>query len=150
MAKTNEDLLRRPLYLYDLPVNVLDTLVLKDDADAEDIAAAESAASSLTESSSDSNLVGTQACSLCGLTFTTVIDQRGHLKSDLHHYNLKQKLRGQKPVSEAEFEKLVGNLDESLSGSDSEESDEEEDGRQESTLTTLLKKAGEVDRKGRR
>uniref|UniRef100_A0A4E9E1D4 VLRF1 domain-containing protein n=1 Tax=Gibberella zeae TaxID=5518 RepID=A0A4E9E1D4_GIBZA len=140
MAKTNEDLLRRPLYLYDLPINVLDTLVLKDDADAEDIAAAESAASSLTESSSDSNLVGTQACSLCGLTFTTVIDQRGHLKSDLHHYNLKQKLRGQKPVSEAEFEKLVGNLDESLSGSDSEESDEEEDGRQESTLTTLLKK----------
>lgn len=126
--------------VYDLPVNVLDTLVLKDDADAEDIAAAESAASSLTESSSDSNLVGTQACSLCGLTFTTVIDQRGHLKSDLHHYNLKQKLRGQKPVSEAEFEKLVGNLDESLSGSDSEESDEEEDGRQESTLTTLLKK----------
>lgn len=147
MAKTNEDLLRRPLYLYDLPVNVLDTLVLKDDADAEDIAAAESAASSLTESSSDSNLVGTQACSLCGLTFTTVIDQRGHLKSDLHHYNLKQKLRGQKPVSEAEFEKLVGNLDESLSGSDSEESDEEEDGRQESTLTTLLKKQARLTEK---
>ncbi|KAF0645707.1 hypothetical protein FPSE5266_11067 [Fusarium pseudograminearum] len=147
MAKTNEDLLRRPLYLYDLPANVLDTLVLKDDADAEDIAAAESAASSLTESSSDSNLVGTQACSLCGLTFTTVIDQRGHLKSDLHHYNLKQKLRGQKPVSEAEFEKLVGNLDESLSGSDSEESDEEEDGRQESTLTTLLKKQARLTEK---
>ncbi|QPC70112.1 hypothetical protein HYE68_000864 [Fusarium pseudograminearum] len=147
MAKTNEDLLRRPLYLYDLPVNVLDTLVLKDDANAEDIAAAESAASSLTESSSDSNLVGTQACSLCGLTFTTVIDQRGHLKSDLHHYNLKQKLRGQNPVSEAEFEKLVGNLDESLSGSDSEESDEEEDGRQESTLTTLLKKQARLTEK---
>ncbi|RGP63271.1 found in mitochondrial proteome [Fusarium sporotrichioides] len=140
MAKTNEDLLRRPLYLYDLPAEVLDTLVLKDDADAEAIAAAESIASSPAESSSDNNLVGTQACSLCGLTFTTVIDQRGHLKSDLHHYNLKQKLRGQKPVSEAEFEKLVGNLDESLSGSDSEESEEEEDGRQESTLTTLLKK----------
>lgn len=133
--------------VYDLPVNVLDTLVLKDDADAEEIAAAESAASSLTESSSDSNLVGTQACSLCGLTFTTVIDQRGHLKSDLHHYNLKQKLRGQKPVSEAEFEKLVGNLDESLSGSDSEESDEEEDGRQESTLTTLLKKQARLTEK---
>ncbi|KAM0307396.1 hypothetical protein ACHAPM_000110 [Fusarium culmorum] len=147
MAKTNEDLLRRPLYLYDLPANVLDTLVLKDDADAEDIAAAESVASSLTENSSDSNLVGTQACSLCGLTFTTVIDQRGHLKSDLHHYNLKQKLRGQKPVSEAEFEKLVGNLDESLSGSDSEESDEEEDGRQESTLTTLLKKQARLTEK---
>ncbi|KAH6992589.1 hypothetical protein EDB82DRAFT_497065 [Fusarium venenatum] len=140
MAKTNEDLLRRPLYLYDLPAEVLDTLVLKDDADADAIAAAESAASLPTESPSDSNLVGTQACSLCGLTFATVIDQRGHLKSDLHHYNLKQKLRGQKPVSEADFEKLVGDLNESLSGSDSEESEEEEDGRQESTLTTLLKK----------
>ncbi|GKU04535.1 found in mitochondrial proteome [Fusarium langsethiae] len=149
MAKTNEDLLRRPLYLYDLPAEVLDTLVLKDDADAEAIAAAESVASSPAESSSDNNLVGTRACSLCGLTFTTVIDQRGHLKSDLHHYNLKQKLRGQKPVSETEFEKLVGDLDESLSGSDSEESEEEEDGRQESTLTTLLKKQARlVDKAG--
>lgn len=69
-----------------------------------------------------------------------MIDQRGHLKSDLHHYNLKQKLRGQKPVSEVEFEKLIGDLDESLSGSDSDESDEEEEDKQESTLTTLLKK----------
>ncbi|KAI7761201.1 hypothetical protein LZL87_002016 [Fusarium oxysporum] len=145
MAKTNEDLLRRPLYLYDLPAEVLDTLVLKSDTNAESeaIAAAEATKTSSSESasSSDSNLVGTQACSLCGLTFTTVIDQRGHLKSDFHHYNLKQKLRGQKPVSEAEFEKLVGNLDESLSGSDSDESEEEEeDGRQDSTLTALLKK----------
>ncbi|KAH7185384.1 uncharacterized protein B0J16DRAFT_287046 [Fusarium flagelliforme] len=144
MAKTNEDLLRRPLYLYDLPAEVLDNIVLKADADAEAeaIAAAESTSSTAeSPSSSDTSLVGTQACSLCGLTFTTVIDQRGHLKSDLHHYNLKQKLRGQKAVSEAEFEKLVGDLDESLSGSDSdEEEEEEEDGRQESTLTTLLKK----------
>ncbi|KAF5635661.1 Found in mitochondrial proteome [Fusarium tjaetaba] len=144
MAKTNEDLLRRPLYLYDLPAEVLDTLVLKSDTDAEAeaIAAAESTRTpSESASSPDTNLVGTQACSLCGLTFTTVIDQRGHLKSDSHHYNLKQKLRGQKPVSETEFEKLVGNLDESLSGSDSDESEEEEeDGRQDSTLTALLKR----------
>ncbi|KAM0355728.1 hypothetical protein ACHAPU_000114 [Fusarium lateritium] len=134
--------------VYDLPTEVLDHLVLKNDADAEAeaIAAVESANSSppKSPSSPDANLVGTQACSLCGLTFTTVIDQRGHLKSDLHHYNLKQKLRGQKSVSEAEFEKLVGNLDESLSGSDSDESEEEEDGRQESTLTALLKKQAKL------
>lgn len=139
-AKTTDDLLKRPLYLYDLPPNVLDTLVLKSDIDAQ--AFADSQASTPSQSSSpDSNLVGPQACSLCGLTFTTLIDQRGHLKSDLHHYNLKQKLRGQKPVSESEFEKLIGNLDESLSGSDSEDSeDEDEDSKQESTLTTLLKR----------
>ncbi|KAF5021316.1 hypothetical protein F66182_6638 [Fusarium sp. NRRL 66182] len=153
MAKIDEDLLRRPLYLYDLPAEVLDTLVLKSDADAEAeaIAAAESAKESPSKSpsESDANLVGTQACSLCGLTFTTVIDQRGHLKSDLHHYNLKQKLRGQKPVSEVEFEKLVGDLDESLSGSDSESEEDDEDGRQESTLTSLLKRQAKLaDKEG--
>ncbi|KAJ4246127.1 hypothetical protein NW757_009582 [Fusarium falciforme] len=140
MAKANEDILRRPLYLYDLPPEVLDTLTLKSDADTESIVESSISSPSKNPSASDSNLVGSQACSLCGLTFTTVIDQRGHLKSDLHHYNLKQKLRGQKPVSEVEFEKLIGDLDESLSGSDSDESDEEEEDKQESTLTTLLKK----------
>lgn len=69
-----------------------------------------------------------------------MLDQRGHQKSDLHHYNLKQKLRGQKPVSEVEFEKLIGDLDESLSGSDSEDSEDDEGDKQESTLTALLKK----------
>ncbi|KAJ4182591.1 hypothetical protein NW755_010358 [Fusarium falciforme] len=140
MAKANEDILRRPLYLYDLPPEVLDTLTLKSDADTESIVESSISSPSKSPSASDSNLVGSQACSLCGLTFTTVIDQRGHLKSDLHHYNLKQKLRGQQSVSEVEFEKLIGDLDESLSGSDSDESDEEEEDKQESTLTTLLKK----------
>lgn len=83
---------------------------------------------------------GSLACSLCGLTFPTVLDQRSHQKSDLHHYNLKQKLRGQKPVSEVDFEKLIGDLDESLSGSDSEESEDDEGDKKESTLTALLKK----------
>ena len=54
------------------------------------------------------NLVGAQTCSLCGLSFSGVLDQRSHLKSDFHHYNLKQKLRGRKPVSESEFERLIG------------------------------------------
>lgn len=76
-----------------------------------------------------------------------MLDQRGHQKSDLHHYNLKQKLRGKNAVSEAEFEQLVGNLDESLSGSDSSESEDEEDGKKDTTLTALLKKqATLVDR----
>jgi hypothetical protein len=53
---------------------------------------------------------------------------------------LKQKLRGNAPVTEVEFEKLIGSLDESLSGSESSESDNDEDGSRESTLTALLKK----------
>lgn len=86
--------------------------------------------------------VGSKSCSLCGLTFHTVEDQKGHVRSDFHNYNLKQKIRGAKAVTENEFEKLVGNLDESLSGSDSSDTEEEEEdgGRKETTLTSLLKK----------
>ncbi|KAJ9155449.1 Ankyrin repeat and zinc finger domain-containing protein [Pleurostoma richardsiae] len=143
--KKQDDLLRRPLYIYDLPPEVLETLTLKADTQARD---QQDIDASATEGSRESSpapaseiVVGAQACSLCGLAFSTVLDQRGHLKSDFHHYNLKQKLRGRKPVSEAEFEKLVGDLDESLSGSDSSESDDEDDGsRKETTLSALLKK----------
>ncbi|OIW30910.1 hypothetical protein CONLIGDRAFT_630815 [Coniochaeta ligniaria NRRL 30616] len=142
--KPHEDLLRRPLYLYDLPAEVLDTITLKSDADVQDGAnfeeTTETPLNSRSSSPGPENVVGSQACSLCSLSFVTVQDQRGHLKSDLHHYNLKQKLRGLNPVSEAEFEKLIGrNLDESLSGSDSSES-EEDDERKETTLSALLKK----------
>lgn len=124
---------------------MLNTLTLKiDDIDAQNQQIAETPASSQRDDASTTSenpaAAGAQACSLCGLTFATVLDQRSHQKSDLHHYNLKQKLRGQKPVSEADFEKLIGDLDESLSGSDSEESDDDEGDKKESTLTALLKK----------
>lgn len=119
------------------------TLKLKLDTEAQEQADAETPSAPVPEplQAPSENAVGSPACSLCGLTFVTVLDQRGHQKSDLHNYNLKQKLRGQKPVSEVEFEKLVGDLDESLSGSDSESSDDEdEDSKKDSTLTALLKK----------
>ncbi len=75
------------------------------------------------------------------MTFATVQEQRGHLRTDFHQYNLKQKLRGQKLVSEADFEKLIGDIDESLSCSDSSETEEEDEPpRKETTLSALLKK----------
>lgn len=134
--------------VYDLPSEVLDTLTFKTDAEAQEPQDLEAAPPPTTPSDRSPTpafegpaAAGSQACSLCGLTFSTVLDQRSHQKSDLHHYNLKQKLRGQKPVSEADFEKLIGDLDESLSGSDSEDSEDDDGGdRKESTLTALLKK----------
>ncbi|KAK7952341.1 ankyrin repeat and zinc finger domain-containing protein [Apiospora aurea] len=145
MQKTDkkaDDILRRPLYVYDLPHEVLSTLEFKESPAEvpEDLPLDPTPAPDTSTSSSNDNLPGSQSCSLCSLAFTSVEDQRGHQKSDLHHYNLKQKLRGNKPVTENEFESLIGDLDESLSGSDSDESDEDEDDKQESTLTTLLKK----------
>ncbi|KAI0540350.1 hypothetical protein GGR58DRAFT_461032 [Xylaria digitata] len=149
--KKAEDLSKRPLYVYDLPHEVLSTLTLTLNPDAEshhldtDTPPPSNPESQDTSrNTSTENLVGSQACSLCGLLFATVDDQRSHQKSDWHHYNLKQKLRGTKPVSEAEFENLVSNLDESLSGSESSESDDDDDeddrSSKESTLTALLKK----------
>ncbi|KAI1261496.1 hypothetical protein F5Y18DRAFT_199426 [Xylariaceae sp. FL1019] len=144
MEKKTEDLLKRPLYFYDLPHEVLATLTLKEDAESQEIDTPRASSHSKTGSSpsaSTENLVGSQACSLCSLSFPTIHEQRDHQKSDWHHYNLKQKLRGAKPVSEAEFEALIGSLDESLSGSDSSESeDDEADNGKDSTLTALLKK----------
>ena len=142
--------------MYDLPPEVLDTLSLKTDANVPSEEPNGTAPDSRSSSPGPENVVGSQACSLCSLSFATVEDQRSHLKSDLHHYNLKQKLRGQNPVSEAEFEKLIGSecrvptqadapvdlctdLDESLSGSDSSESEDDGD-RRETTLSALLKK----------
>lgn len=125
-------------------------MTLKPDSDSVVVAdqGTSRSPSERSPSASTDNLVGSQSCSLCGLTFTTLQDQRGHLKSDFHHYNLKQKLRGRDAVSESEFEKLIGDLDESLSGSDSDDSeDEEDDGRQESTLTALLKRQARLTEK---
>ncbi|ODA78652.1 hypothetical protein RJ55_06034 [Drechmeria coniospora] len=143
MAHHNEALSKRPLYVYDLPAEVLETLTLKHDSDAVVVPVEEVSRtpSETSPNGSSDNLVGSQSCSLCGLAFAALEDQRGHLKSDLHHYNLKQRLRGLRPVSEPDFEKLIGNLDESLSGSDSDGSEDNSDeARQESTLTALLKR----------
>ncbi|KAI1445671.1 hypothetical protein F5Y02DRAFT_408347 [Annulohypoxylon stygium] len=147
MDQKADDLLRRPLYVYDLPDQVLNTLSLKHDAVAADTEAHKiekettKPASQTQDAPGSPSVVGSQSCSLCALSFASVQDQRSHLKSDLHHYNLKQKLRGKSPVTEIEFEKLVADLDESLSGSDSPDSDEDEDDEKESNLlTTLLKK----------
>ena len=87
------------------------------------------------------------SCSLCSLNFPTIQEQRSHVKSDLHHYNLKQKMRGLKPVTENDFERLIGELDESISGSESPNSDSEDEveGSKDSTLTALLKRQAKLN-----
>ena len=147
MDKKQDELLRRPLYLYDLPPEVLNSLTLKtDDAGLANVDDGDDATASKDQASaklaSQDNALGSQSCSLCNLSFATVEEQKGHLKSDFHHYNLKQKMNGLKPVSEAEFEKLVEELDLSISGSDTPESDDEEEAtsRRETALSALLRK----------
>ena len=85
-------------------------------------------------------------CNLCNVTFPNVLDQRSHVKSDWHGYNLKQRARGQAAVSEPEFEKLIEDLDESISGSDSSSSSEEEgQNTKDNVLASLLKKQAKIN-----
>jgi hypothetical protein len=98
--------------VYDLPADILTTLTRKNDTEEgphDDIATPSSTKDPVPESRIES-VVGSKSCSLCGVTFHTVEDQRGHIRSDLHGYNLKQRIRGAKPVSEGDFEKLVGGM----------------------------------------
>ncbi|KAK3394288.1 hypothetical protein B0H63DRAFT_460550 [Podospora didyma] len=137
-----EELLRRPLYLYSLPPKVLGSLSYKADAglSAQPEQLPETEQSSVSTASE--SIPGSHACSLCSLAFSNLQEQRGHLKTDFHHYNLKQKLNGLTPVTEPEFEKLMENLEESISGSDSSDSEEDEGdpSRKDTTLVALLKK----------
>jgi hypothetical protein len=153
-SKTSADipeLFQQPLYLYDLPKELLETLTLKDHQPAvqsETSEELESRSESRATDRIDAEPSKATSCSLCGLSFVTLQEQRQHVKSDLHNYNLKQKLRGLNPVSEVEFDKLIGDLDESISGSDSE-SESDNDGSQnprEDVLVALLKKQAKVSK----
>ncbi|RYN65432.1 hypothetical protein AA0118_g3325 [Alternaria tenuissima] len=169
MAQKGDHLLQRPLYgktllpprarmeltstVFDLPEELLATLTLKDQPEhpieetPPQIPTTANDSSNTAEEESNSPAKAT-SCNLCGLSFASLADQRNHVRSDLHGYNLKQKIKGAKPVGEAEFEKLIGDLDESISGSESSESDEDEDAdgtkAKESTLSTLLKKQAKI------
>ena len=169
MAQKGSHLLERPLYgnslnfknspsllissVFDLPPEILSTLTLKNQSEAPVPQSPPQTSPPKSEPTDDTEAKDGSAskatsCSLCGLTFASVAEQRRHIRSDLHGYNLKQKIKGLKPVGEADFEKLIGELDESISGSESSESDEDddEDGAKpkESTLSALLKKQAKI------
>src|SRR5699024_9694872 len=84
------------------------------------------------------------SCALCKVTFSNVEEQRVHVRSDHHRYNLKAQLRGNPTFDEIQFTKAVGELDESISGSESSEEDEEEGDASQPTLTALLKKQAKI------
>ena len=103
-----------------------------------------------TTTTTTTKKTGATSCLLCSASFSNVLEQRQHVKSDWHGYNLKQKLGGRSPVTEHDFEKLVEDLSESISGSESsEESDSNDDHNHKgSTLITLLKKQARITHAG--
>jgi hypothetical protein len=99
------------LPVYDLPSDILSTLRLKDDiatiASKQDSDQLRLQIEAQNEDRINASITAAAACSLCKQSFYTVEEQRSHVRSDLHNYNLKQKLRGSGPVSELEFESIV-------------------------------------------
>lgn len=138
--------------VFDLPPDLLSTLQLKDTPTLHSTIEKPSPAVVKVEESDhgsepgDDNKVAT-SCLHCGAAFPNVEEQRRHAKSDWHAYNLKQKLRGGKAVSENEFEKLVDTLEESISGSELSDSDSNDD-QKDDTLTALLKKQAKISQSG--
>ncbi|KAF2270284.1 hypothetical protein CC78DRAFT_528762 [Lojkania enalia] len=140
--------------VFDLPKELLSTITLKNQpvrSGRETPSRISTTTSELSERSEaeDGGPAKATSCNLCTLAFPSVAEQRNHVRSDLHGYNIKQKMKGLKPVGEADFEKLIGELEESISGSESSESDEEEDEQdgakaKESTLSALLKRQAKI------
>ncbi|KAJ7493452.1 hypothetical protein B0H11DRAFT_1858895 [Mycena galericulata] len=121
------------LHVYSLPVELLDTLTprnLVGEPRPRSPSPAPLASTSTT---------GSRACNVCnGATFIDVEEQRGHFRSDWHRYNVKTRLNGGQPVSELEFSKLVDGLEDSISGSASEDSDSD---YSDDAVDTLVSKA---------
>lgn len=138
--------LRRPLYLYDLPTELLDTLVLQikqtsQSAPNEDA----STYAHQRQPQNEDGVSNSTACALCRATFRNVDEQRQHVRSDFHRYNLKIRIKGLPAIDEQTFIKQIGDLDESISGSDSSEFESEEEANQnDTTLTALLKRQAKL------
>lgn len=96
--------------VYDLPQDILSTLERNEDTgdDVNKHIEVEPKQDLKVDHRSYSSAGGSTTCSLCNFTFSSVEEQRSHIRSDLHGYNLKQRLKGLPAVSENEFERLVG------------------------------------------
>ncbi|MCJ1479619.1 hypothetical protein MMC13_008305 [Lambiella insularis] len=150
MLIQNDEVLKRPLYVFDLPEELLVTLKQKDSGNSlsqsEDVPV-DVPLSNLSGKGVNAEDIsgGSTSCGLCNISFQSLTDQRRHVRSDWHGYNLKQRLRGLESVNEVDFDKLIGDLNESISGSESSSDDEDEgNGAKDTTLSALLKKQARI------
>ncbi|KAI6149768.1 hypothetical protein BKA82DRAFT_997908 [Pisolithus tinctorius] len=81
---------------------------------------------------------GARTCNVClGAAFADVDEQRSHFHSDWHRYNVKIRLKGGNPVSESVFAQLVEGLEDSLSGSASDDESAEESDAVDTLVTRV-------------
>ncbi|KAL1984735.1 hypothetical protein VTN96DRAFT_8768 [Rasamsonia emersonii] len=143
-----EDWLKKPLYVYDLPPDLLSSLTVKTNGQPTPAVTTGTATPDTAESTEKENgIPASNSCALCQVSFQDVQEHREHARSDHHRYNVKAQLRGNRPLNEAEFAKAIGEIDESISGSETSESEDEDDEgarSSESTLVALLRKQAKI------
>jgi hypothetical protein len=97
-------LLQRPLFIYSLPDELLNSLTLKQHA-AELV---EHAPRPSEEPQALSSAASATGCLTCNISsFPDVSQQREHVRSDLHKFNLKRKVAGQSTFNADEFDKML-------------------------------------------
>ncbi|KAI8362801.1 hypothetical protein BD560DRAFT_484020 [Blakeslea trispora] len=112
-----------PLIAFNLPTALLDQLYpLEQDTEAVlGLSQEEEKEISLEPL----KLEDTTSCLTCDVVFEDREEQRQHFKTDWHRYNMKRKVvLKSSPVSLEQFELLLADLTESISGSESEEEDD--------------------------
>ena len=170
---TKHPFLARPLYAYDLPSGLAESLKLRsiDAKDPIELAhnapPAESSVSAASASSpapapssqTAASQLQTQAsnakvppCTLCPSchAFTSVSAQRAHFRSEWHRYNVQLNLRSSQLVDESTFDKLCEEVD-SVHETDSDPEADSKSVRvvgSSDTITKLLKKLTTVDEEG--
>ncbi|KAK9320576.1 hypothetical protein V1517DRAFT_340611 [Lipomyces orientalis] len=130
-----------PFYVYSLPESLLSSLVpISFEPTSSAPVTSEQQAlpiqSSLTQSSDplpQSSESTSKQCNTCNYSATSTEEQRDHYKSDYHKFNVKRKVLGLPAVGGPEFETMLDELEESISGSGSDSSDSDTDSLSEST-----------------
>lgn len=131
--------------MYDLPEEILLSLLPRSQPLLDSALGQQPDLQKDGQQNADSDLgVGKTAasCNLCRAAFTNFTDQREHMRSDWHRYNLKRKVSGSHPLSEGHFERLLEESDISISASEGSSSEEEDlaAARKNSGFSNLFKR----------
>ncbi|OZJ06097.1 hypothetical protein BZG36_01013 [Bifiguratus adelaidae] len=134
-----DDLLARPLNVFRIPSSILADLKSEDAASHNNV---KEPSAPVEVTKEQETLKGGLFCNACQKELQDANEQRQHYRQDWHRYNVKRRLldANSAPLTEDQFEALVGDLDnESLSGSDSDCSDDGSSSETDS-VTALLRK----------
>ncbi|EJU03628.1 hypothetical protein DACRYDRAFT_99219 [Dacryopinax primogenitus] len=126
-------LLQHPLQIFNLPAEIVDTLSIR----ASVLAPSPPREPTPPPVQEQRDTSSAFACNVCGTGFEDVQEQREHYKSDWHRYNVKLRIASKPTVSEDEFNVIVEELNDSISGS---ASSDDSDASSSASLTQIMKR----------